>query len=327
MARYPGATWRPIASKGRKALTEFNRVTLHVAVSEASSLFGYFNKTSSPDSHFYVRRDGSAEQYVDTSQRANADYEGNDASISIETQGGVNNPQGEPWTDAQRETLAQIYAWAVRTHGIPVAQASSAKKDATSRGLAWHRLGIDGNFPPLPDIRAGREQRGGGMHWSTVRGKACPGDAKIQSVPSIYARAVAILGGAPPTPSPSPSPSPSPAPSGLAVDGFWGPATTSALQRLAGTTVDGVVSSQAERDRVVDRGGLPSFQWVPNDSASGSDIVAWIQTRVGVRSDRFIGTNTVKAMQTHFGTKVDGVVDGPSDMVRAMQRALNEGRF
>lgn len=324
MARYPGATWRPVASKGRKALTEYNRVNFHVAVSEASSLWDYFNKTSSPDSHFYVRRDGSTEQYVDTSQRAFADYEGNDATISIETQGGVNNPNGEPWTDAQRETLAQIYAWAVRTHGIAVAQASSSKKDSTSRGLSWHRLGIDGNFPPLPDIRAGRQQRGGGMRYSTSSGKACPGDAKIQSVPSIFARAQAILGGAGPTPTP---PTPTPDPSVLAVDGFWGPATTRRIQSFAGTTVDGVVSSQAQRDRGVDRGGLPSFQWVANSSATGSDVMAWIQARVGTTPDRFVGTNTIRAMQAHFGTTVDGVVDGPSDMVRAMQTALNAGRF
>lgn len=209
MARYPGAVWRPVASKGRKALTEYNRVNFHVAVSEASSLWDYFNKTSSPDSHFYVRRDGSTEQYVDTSQRAFADYEGNDATISIETQGGVNNPNGEPWTDAQRETLAQIYAWAVQTHGIAVAQASSSHKDSSSRGMSWHRLGIDGNFPALPDIRAGRNQRGGGMRWSTSSGKACPGDAKIQSVPGIFARAQEILAGsigpAPDPPKPEPT--------------------------------------------------------------------------------------------------------------------------
>lgn len=120
---------------------------------------------------------------------------------------------------------------------------------------------------------------------------------------------------------------PDPGPAGLVVDGFWGNATTTRLQQLAGTTADGVVSSQAERDRHVDAGGLPSFEWVSNSAASGSDIIAWIQRQVGVRSDRFIGTNTVKAMQAHYGTTQDGVVSGPSDMVRAMQTALNEGRF
>jgi hypothetical protein len=183
-------------------------MSAHVAVSESSSLWDYFNKTSSPDSHFYVRRDGSVEQYVDTSQRANADYEGNDATVSVETQGGVNDPNGEPWTDAQLEALAQLYVWVVETHGVMVQLASSSHYDTTSRGLAWHRLGIDGNFPELPDIRAGRKQRGGGMHWSTSAGKACPGDAKIRQLPGVYDRAVAILTGSitPPTPEPEPEP-------------------------------------------------------------------------------------------------------------------------
>lgn len=323
MAIYPGAIVRLLTvDKGRKKLTEYNRVNAHVAVTESSSLYGQFNNKSSADSHFYVRRDGTVEQYVDTAWRANADYEGNDATISIETQGGVNNADTEPWDPPQLETIAQIYAWAVTTHGIPVSQASSSKKDSTSRGLSWHRLGIDGNFPALPDIRAGRNQRGGGMYWSTARGKLCPGGGKIQQIPGIFARAQAILGGAAPIP-----PNPTPDDGTLAVDGFWGPATTRRLQTLAGTTVDGVVSSQAERDRHVDEGGLASFQWVSNPSASGSDIIFWIQGQVGVSQDRFVGTNTIKAMQAHYGTTQDGVVSGPSDMVRAMQTALNAGRF
>jgi len=326
MAIYPGAIVKLLtANKGRKRLTEYNRVNLHVAVSEASSLYSFFNNPNNADSHFYVRRDGSVEQYVDTDWRANADREGNDATISIESQGGVNSPDTEQWTAAQAETMAQIYAWAVKTHGIAVSQASSSKKDSTSRGLSWHRLGIDGNFPSLPDIRAGRNQRGGGMYYSSAFGKVCPGGGKIQQVPGIFARAQAILGGAGPTPTPPPDPKPDDGK--LAVDGFWGPATTRRLQQFAGTTADGVVSSQAQRDRVVDQGGLPSFQWVSNSSASGSDIIFWIQGRVGVSQDRFVGTNTIKAMQRHFGTTQDGVVSGPSDMVRAMQTSLNAGKF
>lgn len=207
MAIYPGAIVKLLTvDKGRQKLTEYNRVNAHVAVSESSSLYGQFNQKGAADSHFYVRKDGTVEQYVDTAWRANADYEGNDATISIESQGGVNDPNGEKWTSAQVETIAQIYAWAVKTHGIARALADSAKKDSSSRGLSWHRLGIDGNFPALPDIRAGREQRGGGMHWSTAFGKACPGDAKVQQMPSVYDRAIEILdGSAPPNPDPDPT--------------------------------------------------------------------------------------------------------------------------
>jgi len=200
MALYPGATYRPItANKNRRRMTQYNRVNAHVAVSDAASLYPYFNRSGIPDSHFYVRKDGTAEQYVDTAFMAFADLEGNDATISIETQGNGD----EPFTAKQAETVAQIYAWAVRTHGIARKMATDAKMGVSSHGLSWHRLGCDGNFPQLPDVRAGRIQRGGGMRYSKSYGKGCPGDQKIYQMDDIYRRAMQILGSAPaPTPTP-----------------------------------------------------------------------------------------------------------------------------
>jgi len=195
VARYPGAIWKPIDEQYTSGLrmVAFNRVNLHVAVSEASSLWSFFNAPGRASSHFYVRRDGTVEQYRDTAYRAEADLDGNDATISVETQGGLKNADTEPWTAAQVETLACIYAWAVTTHRVPEHLATDAKVGPSSHGLSWHRLGIDGNFPTLPSPLAGRTQRGGGMHYSTARGKRCPGDAKIRQIPDIYARALAML--------------------------------------------------------------------------------------------------------------------------------------
>lgn len=190
MARMPGAIWRPITvNKSRWRLVPL-RVNLHVAVSEAASLHGYFNAPGRVDSHFYVRRDGTIEQYVDTSVVAYADLEGNGSSISVETQGGVKNANGEPWTAAQVEALARIYAWAVRTHGIARQVAKDSRPGSSSHGLSWHRLGCDGNFPGPP--LHGRVA--GGRRYSRQVGKVCPGNAKIRQVPAIYARAMALLG-------------------------------------------------------------------------------------------------------------------------------------
>lgn len=190
MARMPGAIWRPITvNKSRWRLVPL-RVNLHVAVSEAASLHGYFNAAGRVDSHFYVRRDGTIEQYVDTSVVAYADLEGNGSSISVETQGGVKNADGEPWTAAQVEALARIYAWAVRTHGIARQVAKDSRPGSSSHGLSWHRLGCDGNFPGAP--LHGRVA--GGRRYSRQFGKVCPGNAKIRQVPAIYARAMTLLG-------------------------------------------------------------------------------------------------------------------------------------
>jgi hypothetical protein len=211
MARYPGATWRPLSAEyvpGRK-IVEYNRVNLHVAVSEALSLHPFFNAPKRASCHFYVLKNGKVEQYIDTAYMAEADLEGNDATISIETQGGVKNPNGEPWTDAQVVALAKLFAWLVKTHGFAVRLATDSKIGSSSHGLSWHRLGIDGNFPALPSILAGRTQRGGGMRYSLSAGKACPGDAKIKQVPGILAMAKVIL--TPPAPKPAP-PAPKPEP-------------------------------------------------------------------------------------------------------------------
>jgi hypothetical protein len=214
MARYPGAIWKPLNPQyvphnddGPLRIASYNRLDLHVAVSEALSLYPFFNYPGRASSHFYIRKDGTVEQYIDTAFRAEADYEGNDATISVETQGGLHGPNTEPWTDAQVKALAKLFAWLVKTHGIPARLATDSKIGDSSHGLSWHRLGIDGNFPALPSILAGRKQRGGGMHYSTSAGKLCPGDAKIKQVPLILAEAKEIL--APPAPKPAPTPAPS----------------------------------------------------------------------------------------------------------------------
>lgn len=180
MSRYPGAIWKPIEAQYLSGLrmAAYNRINLHVAVSEAPSLHGFFNAKGCASSHFYVRKDGTVEQYVDTAYRAEADLDGNDATISIETQGGLAKPQQEPWTDAQVTALASLFAWAVAEHGIEPRLAKDSKPGPSSRGLSWHRLGVD---PWRVD---------GGMRYSLARGKVCPGDAKIAQIPTILALAL-----------------------------------------------------------------------------------------------------------------------------------------
>ncbi|MCL2089837.1 MAG: N-acetylmuramoyl-L-alanine amidase [Micrococcales bacterium] len=281
----------------RTPIAVYNRVNLHIAVSEAPSLFGFFSTSGNPCSHFYVRRDGTVEQYVDTRYRAAADLEGNDATISVETQGmgpGV-------WTEAQVLSLAALFAWAVRTHGIrpQLATDSMAGRD-TSKGLSWHRLGID----PW--------RVAGGMRYSSSRGKTCPGDDRIGQIPAILAMATGTA--APPHP-----------PGGLVVDGLWGPATTRRAQQVLGTPVDGAVSSQWQGWRAANPGLVGGWQWVA--AASGSLLVRAVQARTGAAVDGLVGPATITALQRHLGTPADGTVSRPSTMVRALQARLGEGRL
>lgn len=263
MAKYPAAIQKPIDAQflSGKRMVAFNRVNLHVAVSEAASLLGYFNQPSRPSSHFYVRRDGTVEQYVDTDFRAEADLDGNDASISVETQGGVSDAQGEPWTPEQLVALAQLYAWAIATHAVVPALAVSSRLGVESKGLSSHRLGID----PY--------RVSDGMRYSASYGKACPGDRKFTQVADVFALATGTPAHAG-QPAPEPVPQPAPRPpakswvrrgetgalvrelqtllnresgTGLAVDASFGPATEAAVrayQTSRGLIIDGIAGDE-----------------------------------------------------------------------------------
>lgn len=183
----PGATWRPIARNfTNRKRTRTDAVILHVDAGNATSLFGWFsNANSGSSSHFFVKRDGSIEQYVDADVIAWTSGEGNARSVGVETQGyGAGT-----WTAEQCESLAKIIAWAHTTYGVPLTAMSDSK--TTTKGIGWHRLGIDGNWPN--NLLGGRLQRGGGESWSKARGKECPGDDRIKQVAGIITRAQAIV--------------------------------------------------------------------------------------------------------------------------------------
>lgn len=122
------------------------------------------------------------------------------------------------------------------------------------------------------------------------------------------------------------SPSPSVSSGKLSVDGYWGVATTKALQKALGTTVDGIVSGQdANNMASVNRGGLESASW--KIGRGGSQMVRALQRKIGVSADGYFGKNTCKALQRYLGTTQDGIVSAPSSMVKALQRKLNAGSF
>ncbi|SDT85693.1 CHAP domain-containing protein [Schaalia radingae] len=110
----------------------------------------------------------------------------------------------------------------------------------------------------------------------------------------------------------------------LAVDGEWGKATTRALQRINGTPVDGIVSSQYAPNRVF----LPAADWDGSgwqwegDTAEGSQLIACMQRAFGVKSDGITGMDTVRAMQRYYHVSVDGYMG--VETVRALQRAVNQ---
>ena len=111
----------------------------------------------------------------------------------------------------------------------------------------------------------------------------------------------------------------------LEIDGYWGTATTKALQSYLGTPVDGVVSGQYSVYKAKNPGLTSGWEWV-NDPG-GSTMVRVMQKVLGVTVDGIAGPKTFSALQKRMGTEVDGEIWEKSPCVKEMQRRLNKGTF
>lgn len=135
---------------------------LHVDAGNAESLYAYFNGPSGGiESHFHIAKDGTIEQYRDTSREADANYRGNSWTsggrryglISIETQG---YGSGE-WTSAQLASIKRLLAWLSDEHNFPLRVAPSWQ----GPGVGYHVMfGAPGPWTPVA--------------------KSCPGPDRIE---------------------------------------------------------------------------------------------------------------------------------------------------
>lgn len=120
-------------------------------------------------------------------------------------------------------------------------------------------------------------------------------------------------------------------PQRLTVDGWWGSSTTRKAQRVLGTPVDGIVSSQARIWAEYNPGLTEGWQWVAEPR--GSRFIAEHQDLLASRGrylgkiDGLAGPKYFKALQRDLGTTVDGSVSEESEMVMAFQERLNEGKI
>lgn len=110
---------------------------------------------------------------------------------------------------------------------------------------------------------------------------------------------------------------------GLAADGYWGRATTAALQKRFGTFVDGVVSSQNTAYKTKNPGLTSGWNWVAKPK--GSPLVRAMQRWLGVAGDGIAGPGTFRALQNRLGTVADGRFWARSPAIAELQRRLNAG--
>ena len=182
MARMPGATWLGEQSP-RNPMDRYDIVCVHTIVGYAPA----------HAAHFSVRANGEILQSRDTAFQSAANLNGNPRVISIENEdhgsafGGTPRlPKWVPLTPEQVDANAHILRWAHEEHGIPLQLCPDSKP--SSKGLAYHRQGIDGNFDPPTYRYPGRVT--GGEVWTLSRGKVCPTDVRIAQLPEILRLAI-----------------------------------------------------------------------------------------------------------------------------------------
>ncbi|WP_195957214.1 peptidoglycan-binding protein [Enterococcus gallinarum] len=114
----------------------------------------------------------------------------------------------------------------------------------------------------------------------------------------------------------------------LAIDGQLGPLVTLRLQEYYNTARDKVISHQYKQ-----KFNQNIFSAEFDTTLIGSDMIRAIQMGLKARGyysgviDGLCGEATIKAMQKALGITVDGTISPVSNMVKALQRALNNNKL
>ncbi len=235
MTHYPGSTFRPVPSHGGPATSHMGLV-VHITTNDFDP-YGFFsNPANQASSNYWASALGLLEEYVDPDLRAWAQSSGNGSWVSVETSG----RDGTAMTDAQVQTVAELFAWGHQHYGWPL----QLSEDPGTPGLGWHGMGGDG----------------WGGHFN------CPGDARKAQRSEVLRRAALIVGGrfAPPPVGGAPAAPGQYFPESIPLrlgcqgshtalmqrtigvnpaDGYFGPGTKAALERFQaahGLVADGI---------------------------------------------------------------------------------------
>lgn len=177
MALCPFADRKLLAENATQAAITPRAIIAHSA-GGMGELSGWWNNPASRglESHFWISYGGRIVQYIDTEVRADANGAANSFAISIETESTTHAT--EAWPPRQADALVRLMDWLCTTHAIP----REVMATPTSSGLGWHVM----FGAPGP--------------WTSVKGKVCPGPARIEQYQTEIIPAVAAATG--PTPSP-----------------------------------------------------------------------------------------------------------------------------
>lgn len=153
-----------------------------------------------PAAHFSIGGYGELTQCRDTAYQSAACLDGNPRAVACETEDmgapfsswDTNNGHDVPgWSDQQVERAVEVCVWVHQVHHVPLVLAADSKTG--SAGIAYHRQGIDSDNNFAGYAYGGRVS--GGEHWSSSKGKVCPGDRRIkQLIEIVIPRARVLVG-------------------------------------------------------------------------------------------------------------------------------------
>lgn len=238
----------------------------------------------------------------------------------------------------------------VKCEGFPAAGCGTALRAAVKAGavIADKRQAKPGDIVIFdwPTVAGGNDHTGivelnRGGYIQTIEGNTSPGNSGSQgNGGGVYRRTrgwsvvQAVIrpkyNGSSSAANPS---APAQASGKLEVDGIWGRATTLRLQEVLGAPYrDGEISRQNAAWKSISKGCGTGWEWVAGGKGTGSQTIKLMQQRIGANPDGFVGPNTWNCLIRHFkfasgATELDGRIDCPSITVKAMQRALNNGKF
>ncbi len=190
MARMPAARWRPLPENASQRAITPTQLIIHSAVDSPgpTDLRRYFNQPGvNVESTFWVDRDGTIDQLMDSEVQADANRWANRRAISVETED-EGDPDRIPWTPEQVNSLIRIAHWVNTTHQIPL----TLCPDPRAPGVGWHSMW---NWPDDPTGQTGRWVV---SEWTSARGKTCPGKVRIRQL--IGEIMPALQRGTPPMP-------------------------------------------------------------------------------------------------------------------------------
>jgi hypothetical protein len=122
-------------------------VLQHIAVSNSDSLFPLFSNDGGIESHFYIRKDGTIEQYRSIYFEADAQFAGNSFGsprkgfISVEHQGGVGADLNVPMPKAQLDAFHRVIQFVHSEVPFPLRVCPAWNQD----GVGYHALYVEWN--------------------------------------------------------------------------------------------------------------------------------------------------------------------------------------